>query len=190
MEKQKLVLIGNGMAGINCLEEILKLQPNHFDIVVFGSEPHYNYNRILLSTVLQGGTKVEDITLHNREWYENHNIQLYTGETVISVDSKTKVVMTNHNREVSYDKLIFATGSVPFVLPIPGADKEGVVNFRTIEDCHKIIEISEKYKKAAVIGGGLLGLEAARGLLNLGMKVDVIHIASNLKLCRITKIKK
>jgi nitrite reductase (NADH) large subunit len=180
MEKKKLVLIGNGMAGINCIEEILKNQPNHFEITVFGSEPHFNYNRILLSTVLQGGTKVEDITLHDRAWYEKHQIQLYTGETVIKVDINKKVIFTDQNREVSYDKLIFATGSVPFVLPIPGADKKGVINFRTIEDCQQIIDISKRKKKAVVIGGGLLGLEAARGLLNLGMEVDVVHIAEYL----------
>ncbi|WP_332697984.1 nitrite reductase large subunit NirB [Halalkalibacter lacteus] len=177
MEKQKLVLIGNGMAGINCIEEIIKTDPNMYDITVFGSEPHYNYNRIMLSTVLQGDTKVEDITLHNRSWYEEHHIQLHTGETVVEVDTDKKVVRTDQFKEVSYDKLIFATGSNPFVLPIPGADKEGVVSFRTIEDCEKMITLSKGYKKAVVIGGGLLGLEAARGLLNLGMKVDVVHIA-------------
>ncbi|MFC0470017.1 nitrite reductase large subunit NirB [Halalkalibacter kiskunsagensis] len=180
MEKQKLVLIGNGMAGINCIEEILKNNPNMYEVTVFGSEPHYNYNRIMLSTVLQGDTKVEDITLHNRSWYEKNDIQLYTGETVVKVDKEKKVVRTDQSREVTYDKLIFATGSNPFVLPIPGADKEGVVSFRTIEDCQKIINISNGYKKAVVIGGGLLGLEAARGLLNLGMSVDVVHIAEHI----------
>ncbi|KHF39104.1 nitrite reductase large subunit NirB [Halalkalibacter okhensis] len=180
MKKQKLILIGNGMAGINCIEEILKNNPHLFDITVFGSEPHYNYNRIMLSTVLQGDTKVEDITLHNRAWYESNGIELYTGETVVKVDPQKKVIQTDQDREVSYDKLIFATGSNPFVLPIPGADKEGVVSFRTIEDCQKIINIAKHHKKAIVIGGGLLGLEAARGLLNLGMEVDVVHIASHL----------
>ncbi len=168
------------MAGINCIEEILKNNPNMFDITVFGSEPHFNYNRIMLSTVLQGGTKVEDITLHNRAWYDSNGIKLYTGETVVKVDPDKKVIRTDKDREVSYDKLIFATGSVPFVLPIPGADKEGVVSFRTIEDCQKMINISKNHKKAIVIGGGLLGLEAARGLLNLGMEVDVVHIANYL----------
>jgi nitrite reductase (NADH) large subunit len=180
MKKKKLILIGNGMAGINCIEEILKNNPNMFDITVFGSEPHFNYNRIMLSTVLQGGTKVEDITLHNRAWYDSNGIKLYTGETVVKVDPDKKVIRTDKDREVSYDKLIFATGSVPFVLPIPGADKEGVVSFRTIEDCQKMINISKDHKKAIVIGGGLLGLEAARGLLNLGMEVDVVHIANYL----------
>ncbi|MCL7749681.1 nitrite reductase large subunit NirB [Halalkalibacter alkaliphilus] len=180
MKKKKLILIGNGMAGINCIEEILENNPHMFDITVFGSEPHFNYNRIMLSTVLQGGTKVEDITLHNHAWYDSNGIKLYTGETVVKVDPAKKVIRTDKDREVSYDKLIFATGSVPFVLPIPGADKEGVVSFRTIEDCQKMINISKDHKKAIVIGGGLLGLEAARGLLNLGMEVDVVHIANYL----------
>ncbi|MCM3714689.1 nitrite reductase large subunit NirB [Alkalihalobacillus oceani] len=178
--KQKLVLIGNGMAGINCMEEILKVNPSLYEMTVFGSEPHYNYNRIMLSTVLQGDTKVDDITLHDRAWYERNDIRLYAGETVIQVDTVEKTVSADRNRKVSYDKLIIATGSVPFMLPIPGADKEGVVSFRTIEDCQKMIEIAGNYQKAAVIGGGLLGLEAARGLLNLGMEVNVVHIANHL----------
>ncbi|MDQ0199443.1 nitrite reductase large subunit NirB [Neobacillus ginsengisoli] len=180
MEKQKLILIGNGMAGVRCLEEIVKNDPERFEITIFGSEPHLNYNRILLSSVLQGGTKIEDITINDRDWYEEHHIQLFTGETVIQIDKENKVVKTDKNREVSYDQLILATGSVPFLLPLPGADKDGVITFRTIEDCQKMIETSKHYKKAAVIGGGLLGLEAARGLLNLGMEVSIVHIASFL----------
>ncbi|MDQ0245564.1 nitrite reductase (NADH) large subunit [Bacillus fengqiuensis] len=180
MNKQKLVLVGNGMAGVRCIEEILKNDSDTFEITIFGSEPHVNYNRILLSTVLQGSTSLEDITINDRDWYEEHHIQLFTGETVIKIDQEKQVVRTDKNREVLYDKLILATGSVPFLLPLPGADKEGVIAFRTIEDCRKMIETSKRYKKAAVIGGGLLGLEAARGLLNLGMEVNVVHIAGYL----------
>ncbi|AGK54401.1 nitrite reductase large subunit NirB [Bacillus sp. 1NLA3E] len=180
MTKQKLVLIGNGMAGVRCIEEIIKNDPDAFEITIFGSEPHANYNRILLSTVLQGMTSVEDITINDRDWYEEHHIQLFTGETVIKINKEKKLVRSDKDREVSYDKLILATGSVPFHLPLPGADKEGVIAFRTIEDCRKMIETSKKYKKAVVIGGGLLGLEAARGLLNLGMEVNVVHIARYL----------
>ncbi|WP_416150445.1 nitrite reductase large subunit NirB [Salipaludibacillus sp. HK11] len=180
MVKQNLVLIGNGMAGVNCVEEILKNNPNQYNITVFGSEPHDNYNRILLSTVLQGDTKVDDITINSSAWYEKNDITLYKGETVLHVDTENKIVKTDQDREVQFDKLIFATGSKPFVLPLPGADKEGVITFRTIEDCEKIINVAKNHKKAVVIGGGLLGLEAARGLLNLGMEVDVVHIAGNL----------
>ncbi|MED4224634.1 nitrite reductase large subunit NirB [Neobacillus cucumis] len=176
MIKQKLILIGNGMAGVRAIEEVLKLNKDEFEITIFGSEPHPNYNRIQLSTVLQGGTTVKDITLNDEQWYEENNIQLFKGESVISIDKERQVVITDKGRIEPYDKLIIATGSNPFMLPLPGADKEGVTAFRNIKDCEQMIEYSKKYKKAAVIGGGLLGLEAARGLLNLGMEVDVIHI--------------
>ncbi|WP_078547799.1 nitrite reductase large subunit NirB [Litchfieldia alkalitelluris] len=180
MEKKKLILVGNGMAGVRAIEEILKTNSNMFEITIFGSEPHPNYNRILLSKVLQGDTEVKDITLNNWEWYKENNITLYTGESVTKIDSENKVVYTDKDRTESYDELILATGSLPFILPIPGADKKGVTAFRDIKDTDEMLATSKKYKKAAVIGGGLLGLEAARGLLNLGMEVSVIHIASSL----------
>jgi nitrite reductase (NADH) large subunit len=178
--KEKLVLVGNGMAGVRCIEEILKLEPNRFEIFIFGSEPHPNYNRIQLSKVLQGDTSIKDITINDWSWYEENKIHLYPGETVVKIDPANQIVISNKGRMVEYDKLILATGSVPFILPISGANKKGVTAFRDISDCEKMIEYSKKYKKAAVIGGGLLGLEAARGLLNLGMEVDVIHIGSHL----------
>jgi nitrite reductase (NADH) large subunit len=128
---------------------------------------------------LQGDTTVADITLNEWQWYEDNNIRLYPGEAVTSIDEKNQIVYTDKHREEPYHHLIIATGSDPFMLPIPGAEKEGVTAFRDIKDCEKMID-SKKYKKAAVIGGGLLGLEAARGLLNLGMEVDVIHIADFL----------
>lgn len=180
MGKKKLVLVGNGMAGVRCIEEILKLDPSGFEITIFGSESHVNYNRILLSSILQGDSSFGDITLHDREWYERHHIHLYTGETVIEIDKHLQVVKTDQHRIVPYDQLIIATGSVPFSLPIPGADKQGVGTFRTIEDCQRMLESSKKNKKAVVIGGGVLGLEAAKGLLNLGMTVYVVHIGSYL----------
>ncbi|WP_445488578.1 nitrite reductase large subunit NirB [Niallia sp. 03133] len=176
MSTKKLVLVGNGMAGVRAVEEILKISKEQFDITIFGSEPHPNYNRILLSKVLQGDTEVKDITLNDWDWYKENNITLHTGETVTKVDAEKKVVITDSGRVEAYDELILATGSVPFMLPIPGADKEGVTAFRDIKDTDIMLEASKKYKKAAVIGGGLLGLEAARGLLNLGMDVTVIHL--------------
>ncbi|XJZ28753.1 nitrite reductase large subunit NirB [Bacillota bacterium Lsc_1132] len=175
MTMEKLVLIGNGMAGIRTIEEVLKINKARFDITVFGSEPYPNYNRIQLSKVLQGATSVFDITLNNWQWYEDNHIHLYTGETVTLIDKEKQLVYTDKKRTHPYDKLIIATGSNPFMLPLPGADKEGVTAFRNIKDCEKMMEYSQKYRKAAVIGGGILGLEAARGLLNLGMEVDVIH---------------
>lgn len=180
MRKQKLVLIGNGMAGLRCIENILKVDANLFDITIFGSEPHANYSRIMLSSVLQGDTTFEDITINDLNWYAENNIELYTGETVTDIDQENKRVKTDQGRQVFYDKLILATGSNPFMLPLPGADKEGVIAFRTIEDCQKMIDTAKEYKKAVVIGGGLLGLEAARGLLNLGMEVNVVHLSDSL----------
>ncbi|MGS2780065.1 nitrite reductase large subunit NirB [Robertmurraya sp. GLU-23] len=180
MKKQKLVMVGNGMAGVRCLEEILKTDSEMFEITVIGSEPHPNYNRILLSSVLQGTTQLEEITINDFKWYEQHQIQLFTGETVVAIDHKSQIVMTDKGRSLYYDRLILATGSVPFVLPLPGVQKEGVISFRTIEDCQKMQETAKNHKKAVVIGGGLLGLEAARGLLHLGMKVYVVHISGFL----------
>ncbi|MBU8572064.1 NADPH-nitrite reductase [Bacillus subtilis] len=177
MGKKQLVLVGNGMAGVRAIEEILSVAKDEFQITIFGAEPHPNYNRILLSKVLQGDTDIKDITLNDWDWYEENNIQLYTNETVIKVDTKNKTVITDADRIQPYDELILATGSVPFILPIPGADKKGVTAFRDIKDTDTMLAASKQYKKAAVIGGGLLGLEAARGLLNLGMDVSVIHLA-------------
>jgi nitrite reductase (NADH) large subunit len=176
MKKQKLVLIGNGMAGVKTIEELLKINRDLYEIIIIGTEPYPNYNRIQLSKVLQGGTSVSDITLNEWEWYEDNKIRFYPGESVTSINTKTQSVSTDKGRTESYDQLIIATGSNPFMIPLPGVDKKGVKAFRNIKDCEEMIEYSNKYKKAAVIGGGLLGLEAARGLLNLGMEVDVIHI--------------
>lgn len=174
-ERSKLVLIGNGMAGIRTIEHLLKLAPEKYEITVFGEEPYPNYNRIMLSSVLAGGTSVDDIIINEWSWYEEHHIRLYTGDPVIEVNTMKKTVTSASGVEAPYDQLIFATGSKAFILPLPGADKEGVIGFRDVKDCETMFEASANYKKAAVIGGGLLGLEAARGLLNLGMDVTVIH---------------
>ncbi|MDQ8737187.1 nitrite reductase large subunit NirB [Paenibacillus sp. LHD-38] len=173
--KKKLVLIGNGMAGVNCIEQILKLVPNRYDITIFGSEPHPNYNRIMLSSVLAGDADMNDIVINSWDWYRENNIILHAGHTVSNIDTKRKIVSTESGIKVPYDDVIIATGSLPFMLPLPGADKKGVIAFRDIKDCETMMETAKKYKKAVVIGGGLLGLEAARGLLNLNMEVSVIH---------------
>ncbi|MDO3676774.1 nitrite reductase large subunit NirB [Paenibacillus ehimensis] len=178
--KQKLVLVGNGMAGVNVIEHLLKLAPGKYEITIFGSEPHPNYNRILLSYVLAGDSSVEDIVIHPWDWYKANGITLYTGHTVTAIDTQAQTVTSDQGITVAYDKLILATGSNPFMLPLPGADKEGVMAYRTIRDCELMIDAAKKYKKAVVIGGGLLGLEAARGFLNLGMKVDVVHLGDTL----------
>ena len=180
MGKRKLVMIGNGMAGIRTLEELLKLTPELYDITVFGNEPYPNYNRIQLSTVLQGDTTVQDIIMNDWQWYKDNNIELFTGEEIIKIDTKKKQVLSDNGRVTDYDECIFATGSRSFIIPFKGHDKEGVTGFRNIEDCEYMIESSKDYKKAVVIGGGLLGLEAARGLLNLGMGVKVVHLTPYL----------
>lgn len=177
---KKLVMIGNGMAGVRTIEEILKQAPEQFEITIFGQEPYPNYNRIKLSNILQGDTRFEEIIINPLEWYKENHIQLFTGESIIKIDGQAKRVISDQDREVSYDELIIATGSNSFILPIPGVDKIGVTGFRDIKDCEMMIKAAEHAKKAVVIGGGLLGLEAARGLLNLGMKVDVVHLMPHL----------
>ncbi|MBW7476358.1 nitrite reductase large subunit NirB [Paenibacillus oenotherae] len=178
--KEKLVLVGNGMAGINTIEQILKLAPSRYDITVFGGEPYPNYNRIMLSYVLEGSKTLDDIILNGWSWYQENNITLHTGTNVTRIDTAAKVVMTDSGSTVPYDVLIIATGSNPIMLPIPGKDKEGVIGFRDIADCSIMLAASRQYKKAAVIGGGLLGLEAAKGLVNLGMEATVVHLMPEL----------
>ncbi|WP_342440159.1 nitrite reductase large subunit NirB [Paenibacillus sp. FSL L8-0436] len=174
--RKKLILVGNGMAGVRAIEHLLKLAPEAYEITIFGSEPHPNYNRIMLSSVLAGGASMDEIIINDLEWYRSFNITLYTGHTVTSIDTVERKVYTDKGIEARYDELILATGSNPFMLPLPGAEKEGVIAFRDIKDTRIMQETSQKYKKALVIGGGLLGLEAARGLLHLGMEVSVVHI--------------
>lgn len=174
--RKKLVLVGNGMAGVRAIEHLLKLAPDAYEITIFGSEPHPNYNRIMLSSVLAGGVDMNDIIINDLEWYRSNGIRLYTGHTVTSIDTVNRKVRTDKGVEAGYDELILATGSNPFMLPLPGADKEGVIAFRDIKDTQIMQETAKTHRKALVIGGGLLGLEAARGLLHLGMEVSVVHI--------------
>ena len=175
-KKNKLVLIGNGMAGVRVVEHVLKLAPGRYDITIFGAEPRPNYNRIMLSSVLAGGASFDDIVMNDWDWYSDNNITLHTGQPVTTIDTKRRIVVSASGVEASYDTLIIATGSNPFMLPLTGVDKEGVIAFRDIGDCEAMIAAAGTYRTAAVIGGGLLGLEAARGLLNLGMDVQVVHL--------------
>ncbi|MBT2290631.1 NAD(P)/FAD-dependent oxidoreductase [Paenibacillus albidus] len=178
-KREKLVLIGNGMAGVGTIEQILKLGGN-YEITVFGSEPHPNYNRIMLSYVLEGSKTVEDIILNDLNWYKDNGITLHTGTTVTRIDEASRQIITADGMSVPYDKVIIATGSNSFILPIPGSTKDGVVGFRDIADCDAMLAAAKQYKQAAVIGGGLLGLEAAKGLVNLGMDVTVVHLMEDL----------
>jgi len=173
--KQKLVLIGNGMAGMRTVDELLKVAPDKYDITVFGAEPHGNYNRIMLSPVLAGDKKIEEIIIHDLQWYQDNDITLYTGKTIVNIDRNQQQVIAEDGTSADYDKLLIATGSVPFMLPIPGNELDGVISFRDISDVTTMIETAKTHKKAVVIGGGLLGLEAANGLMIQGMDVTVVH---------------
>lgn len=185
--KQKLVVIGNGMAGARTVEEILaRGGASQFDITMFGDEPTGNYNRILLSNVLNGSYKEEDIFLNPLEWYKENNIRLLAGTRVAGILRRAKLVYAEDGTPEPYDKLIIATGSSAFVPPMEGTTmpdgslKPGVFVFRTLDDCRKIAAYTKGKTSAAVIGGGLLGLEAARGLQNFGLDVSVIHIGKHL----------
>ncbi len=175
--KMKLVMVGNGMAGVRTLEELLKLAPDLYDITVFGAEPHPNYNRILLSPVLAGEQTVDDIVLNPLDWYQDNNITLHLGKTVVKIDRSARAVEADDGTRAEYDRLLLATGSNPFILPVPGADLDGVISFRDIADVDAMVRASSQYRHAVVIGGGLLGLEAANGLMKRGMDVTVVHIA-------------
>jgi len=192
MNKMKLVMVGNGMAGVRTLEELIKLAPDLFDITVFGSEPHPNYNRILLSPVLAGEQTLDEIVLNPLSWYQENGIELHTACTVTQVD-RIKREVHAHGADgqtivKSYDRLLLATGSNPFILPIHGKDLKGVLAYRDIADTQAMIEAATLYKEAVVIGGGLLGLEAANGLMKRGMHVTVVHGAEWLMERQLDKV--
>jgi NAD(P)H-dependent nitrite reductase large subunit/NAD(P)H-dependent nitrite reductase small subunit len=178
--KRNLVVIGNGMAGIRVIEELLEIAPNAYDITVFGAEPHPNYNRILLSPVLAGEKRVEDIILNPIQWYRDKGVTLHTGDPVVEIDRIKRVVRAKSGLQVPFDRLLLATGSNPVILPIPGRDLPGVVTFRDLQDVDSMLEATRTHRKAVVIGGGLLGLEAANGLMKQGMDVTVVHIFDSL----------
>ena len=176
MSKPRLVLIGNGMAGVRTVEELLKIKPDHYDITIFGAEPHPNYNRILLSPVLAGEMTIQEIVLNELDWYKENKITLHTGKQIVKIDRTARKVIADDGTEESYDRLLVATGSTPFMLPIPGNDLPGVIGYRDIKDTDEMIEAARQHKHAVVIGGGLLGLEAANGLKLRGMDVTVVHL--------------
>ena len=177
MNKLKLVMIGNGMAGVRTLEELLKLAPDLYDITVFGAEPHPNYNRILLSPVLAGEQTFEEIVLNDLSWYADHNIRLLLNRKVVQIDRKKRLVIAEDGTSAEYDRLLIATGSNPFILPVPGNKLHGVIGYRDIADTQMMIDTAKTHSHAVVIGGGLLGLEAANGLKQRGMDVTVVHLS-------------
>ena len=178
--KENLVLIGNGMAGVRTLEELLKLEPEKYNITVFGEEPYGNYNRIMLSPVLANEKTLDEIMLNDEQWYLDNGITLHKGKKVIELNRARREVIAEDGTTAPYDRLIIATGSTSFMLPLPGADKYGVIGFRDVADVDMMMEASQQYSKAVVIGGGLLGLEAANGLMKQGMDVTVVHLLDTL----------
>jgi nitrite reductase (NADH) large subunit len=180
MKRPKLVMVGNGMAGVRTLEELLKIAPDLYDITVFGAEPHPNYNRILLSPVLAGEQTIEQIILNPLSWYAEHGITLHLGQTVTTIDRIKRRVVAEDGTEAAYDRLLVATGSNPFILPVPGKDLAGVIAYRDIADTQTMIATAKTHSHAVVIGGGLLGLEAANGLMLRGMQVTVVHVMDTL----------
>jgi len=177
MNKPRLVVVGNGMAGIRTVEELLKLMPGMYDITVFGAEPHPNYNRILLSPVLAGEQRFDEIVLNPLAWYAEHGIRLHVGKEVTRIDRVKRKVIAADGTEAPYDRLLLATGSLPIVLPVPGKELKGVIGYRDMHDTQTMIDTATRKRHAVVIGGGLLGLEAANGLKQRGMQVTVVHLA-------------
>ena len=176
MQRLQLVVVGNGMAGVRTLEELLAAAPERYDITVFGAEPHPNYNRILLSPVLSGEAKPAEIELNGLDWYWSHGIRLHLGKRIARIDRRRRFVIAADGTEAPYDRLLLATGSNPVMLPIAGCGLAGVSTYRDFTDTGEMIGAAARYRRAVVIGGGLLGLEAANGLRARGMEVTVVHV--------------
>jgi nitrite reductase (NADH) large subunit len=177
--KRQLVVVGNGMAGVACVEQILK-QPHDYEITIFGDETHVNYNRILLSLVLAGEKSADEIVINDRNWYQSNDIRARLGVKVVGIDRENRTILSDDGAVTEYDKLILATGSRAFIPPIPGVDKKNVHVFRTLDDTGALLEKARPRLRVAVIGGGLLGLEAARGLQVRGCDVTVVHLMDTL----------
>ncbi len=173
--KARLVVIGNGMAGIRTVEELLKMAPDLYEITVFGDEPHPNYNRILLTPVLAGEMRLEETILNDHDWYAEHGITLRTGSPVVQIDRVRRQVITAQGEVVPYDRILIATGAAAAVAPIPGNDLPGVYSYRDMRDVEALTQVSANGGEAVIIGAGLLGLEVAHGLNARGMQVTVVH---------------
>jgi nitrite reductase (NADH) large subunit len=178
--RAQLVVVGNGMAGMRAVEELISRAPDRFDIVVIGAEPHPNYNRILLSAVLAGDKTLGEIVVNPRSWYEERAIRLIAGTAAAAIDRRARRVTLADGRAVPYDKLLLATGSKPLAPAIPGVGFGNVRAFRDIADVEALIAAAHSDTRAVVIGGGLLGLEAAWGLKRRGMAVALVHLMPTL----------
>lgn len=177
---EKLVIVGNGMAPGRMLDHLLEAAPDRYQITIFNAEPRVNYDRIMLSPVLSGEKEYEEIVIHGDGWYINHGITLYKGHKIVAIDRVAKTVTSNHGVTESYDKLVIATGSLPFIIPVPGKDLPGVLSYRDLDDVTAMLVAAQSREKAVIIGGGLLGLEAAAGLAGRGMDVTVLHVSGTL----------
>ncbi|NJR80506.1 nitrite reductase large subunit NirB [Sphingomonas corticis] len=175
-----LVVVGNGMAGCRAVEELLAREPGRYRITIFGAEPHVNYNRIMLSPVLAGEKTFDEIVINDHAWYADAGIRLVTEDPIVTIDRADKTVSARSGRTTAYDKLLIATGSDPFIIPVPGRDLPGVISFRDMKDVGHMLAAAAQGGDAVVIGGGLLGLEAAHGLTLRGMKVTVLHLMDTL----------
>ena len=180
LQKPNLVVVGNGMAGMRTIEHLLAAAPDLYDITVFGAEALGNYNRMMLSPVLAGETTLDAIMINGMDWYARHAITLHPGKVVAMIDRRTRCVIASDGTSAPYDRLLLATGSSPILLPLPGKDLPGVITFRDIGDVDAMVAASATYSHAVVIGGGLLGLEAANGLARRGMNVTVVHLMDSL----------
>ncbi|RUU90352.1 NAD(P)/FAD-dependent oxidoreductase [Mesorhizobium sp. M7A.F.Ca.MR.176.00.0.0] len=177
---ERLVIIGNGMAPGRMLEHLLEQAPGRYTVTIFNAEPRVNYDRIMLSPVLSGEKAYEEIIIHGDGWYIANNITLYKGHKIVTIDRSAKTVTSDHGVTEPYDKLVIATGSVPFIIPVPGHDLPGVLTYRDLDDVQAMMLAAQSRAKAVVIGGGLLGLEAAAGLNAQGMDVTVLHVMPTL----------
>ena len=177
---EKLVIIGNGMATGRMLEHLLDREPGRYQTTIFNAEPHVNYDRIMLSPVLSGEKDYEEIIIHDDAWYIRNSISLYKGHKIVAIDRVAKTVVSNHGALEAYDKLVIATGSMPLIIPVPGHDLPGVLTYRDLDDVNAMLIAAQSRDKAVVIGGGLLGLEAAAGLAARGMDVTVLHLMPTL----------
>ncbi|WP_273853420.1 NAD(P)/FAD-dependent oxidoreductase [Guptibacillus spartinae] len=175
---KRLVVIGNGVAGIQFIERLLSMNSSRFDITIIGNEPAYK--RYLLSRILQHDMAVEKAKVEDDDWYNQRGIRLIENETAVMIDSLSRQVKTDRGRKIAYDTLVLATGANPHILPVKGAGKTGVMTFRSMEDCKALMEASKRYRKAAVIGAGILGLETAMGLVQQGIDTTVVHHQPNV----------
>ena len=177
---EKLVIIGNGMAPGRALERLFETSPDKYQVTIFNAEPRVNYDRIMLSPVLSGEKQFDDIIIHGDAWYIEHGITLYKGHKIVAIDREARTVTSNHGEVATYDRLVIATGSVPFIIPVPGNDLAGVLTYRDLDDVHAMMLAAKSRGRAVVIGGGLLGLEAAAGLNEQGMDVTIVHVMPTL----------